>query len=412
MSLGQTRVALEIRRARKPLVALLGLIVLAVGSAAVIVGNLHLNLPWTDTYTARVAVDDAKGLVPNKQEVRIAGLDVGQVNNVELLRGRPVVTITMKRRYAPLYRDARLRVRPKTPLDDLYVDVEDRGHPSAGKLTGGEILSAERTRTPVDIGVVLNTFRVDTRLRVSQSIDTLGHALPDHGAQLRAALVQISPFLRAAQRLTYESATRRLQTRRLVHNFRLMTEELGRRDLQLTQLVQGGAATFTQLAAVDAPLSGVLTGFPPTLRQLESTFTTVRATADQLDPAFDALQPSARQLPAGLNALRAFSVEARPALAALRRPLPPLTALLRTLQPTARGLNDAFTRLSPQAPRLDRITGAVVPCELAVQKFFQNTISLGKFYDQRALIPRGQSVNGDDPNQSPSPSCAVGGPRK
>lgn len=414
------RVRLEIRRARRPFFVLVGLIVLALGAAAYIVGNLRSSLPWQSPYRVRVAVDNAKGIVPGKQEVRISGVAVGRIQQVDLRDGRPVLTISMERRYAPLYRDARLRLRPKTPLDDLYLDIDQRGHLRAGKLADSQLLEAQRTRTPVDIGEVLDALDADTRTRVGEAIDELGRALPDHGDQLRAALVELSPFLRAAQRLSRELAVRRGHTRRLVHNLRVMTGELARRQGQLSQLVRGGAASFTELGRADVPLAQTLSELPPTLRQLESTFATVRATAGQLDPALDALLPTATALPAGLDALRSFSVDARPALATLRRALPRLTPFVHALRPTAIDLAQAFGQLRPQAPRLDRITAAVVPCELAVAKFFENTISVTKFYDSQTAFPRGQAVLGlsslggqlRDAVQEGGRSCAPGGPRR
>jgi virulence factor Mce-like protein len=412
MRIGSGRLALEIRRSRGGLAALVALFAITVGAIVVIANGLRLNMPWDSTYTARVAVDDAKGVVPGKQQVRISGFPVGKISGAELIGGRPVLTITLQGSYAPLYRDARLRLRPKTPLDDLYLNIEARGHPTAGRLTADQILPAERTQVPVDIGRILNAFQADTRVRMKQAIDELGRGLGDRGQQFRATLVGLAPFLDAARRLSAEMAVRREQTRRLVRNFRLMTEELGSRDAQLRQLIGGGAQTFTELARASSPLSQTIAEFPPTLSQLLPAFSALRATADQLDPAFEKLQGSARALPAGLAALRDFSVEATPALAALRRPLPDLTRLMGALHPTASGLNRDFSLLTPQAPRLDRITAMVVPCELAIQKFFTNTLSLMKFSDARGLIVRGQTVNGLDLNQRAGRSCAPGGPRK
>jgi phospholipid/cholesterol/gamma-HCH transport system substrate-binding protein len=412
MRMNRGRMAIEIRRGRGGFIALLLLIATTIAAVFVIGSGLRLNLPGAATYTARVAVDDAKGVVSAKQQVRISGLPVGKITKIELVNGRPVMTITMKGKYGPLYRDARLRLRPKTPLQDLYLNVESRGHKSAGRVDEGDILQADRTQAPVDIGRVLDAFDADTRTRMEQAVDALGRGLPDHGDEFRATLVKLAPFLQSAQRLAAVTAVRRGHTRRLIHNLSLMMEELGRRDRQLRQLARGGGAALGELGASEAALNRLLVELPPTLRQLVPTFRVLRSTADQLDPALDALVPSARAMPAGLTALRNFSVEALPSLRALRRPLPSLTTLLQALRPTSVGLDQAFAKLRPNAPRLDRITAAIVPCEFAVQKFFSNTISLTKFSDARGGIFRGQTVNGSDLNQKASPSCASGGPRK
>lgn len=406
------RFALEIRRARGGLAALIGLVVLTIGAMAVIANGLRLNLPWSKTYTARVAVADAKGVVAGKQQVRISGLPVGKIDKVSLVDGHPILTITLKGKYAPLYRDAKLRLRPKTPLDDLYLNVESRGHKSAGRLDSGNVLAAQQTTAPVDIGRVLDTFNVDTRQRMEQAIDELGKGLPDRGDDLRRAIAQLAPFLLDARRLTQVTAERRGATRHLVHNLRVMLDELGTRDKQLTALVRGGSRALGSLGAQDASLESTLNELPPTLEQLQPAFDTLRATTDELDPAFDKLRGSAKALPSGLAALRSFSDSATPALRAIRTPLAHLRTLVAQLRPTAAGLDGAFTKLEPTAPRLDRVTAAIVPCELAVQKFFNNTLSLMKFSDARGLIPRGQTVDGMTGNQRAGKSCAAGGPRK
>lgn len=416
--LTRDRVKLEIRRARNPFVVLVGMVVIAVLALSYLVGNLRSSLPWEHPYTVRFAVDDAKGVIAGKQEVRISGVPVGSITKVDLVGGHPVIEATIDEQYAPIYRDARVRLRPRTPLNDLFLDIERRGHSSAGKLDDGQTLPAQRTRTPVDIGRVANVFDADTRPRVKQAIEELGAGLGDHGRQLRAALVELAPFVRSAQRLTRGLAVRRGHTRRLVHNLRVMTQELGHREGELSKLVSGGAASLTELGRQDAPLGATISQLPPTLSRLQSSFAALRATSDELDPALDALGPSAEELPSGLAALRRLTLDARPAVTSLRRPVKRLAPFVRDLNPTAVDLDRAFARLVPQAPRLDRMTAKVVPCELAVQRFFHNTLSVTKFHTGRAAFPRGQLVAGlsilggqlNDPAQKASPSCAPGGP--
>lgn len=412
--LDRDRVRLELRRAGKPFLALLVLVALSIACASIILGNIGIRMPWSSTYTAQVRVDDAKGVVPKKHTVRLSGIEIGRITKVELIEGQATLEIKIDAKWAPLYKDAKLRLRPETPLQDMYLDIHHRGTPRAGELGEDDRLAAERTRVPVDVGRILNVFNADTRVRVEQAIDELGAGLPDHGDDLRAALVELAPFLEAAKRLTHETAVRRRRTRRLIHNFRLMAEELSQRDVELARLVRGGAASLTELGNNDAPLRQVITDLPPTMHQVQTTFPIVRATVDELDPAFDELQPVARALPSGMRTLREFSVAAEPSLAALRRPLPRLRALVRELEPTAAHLSTAFTRLRPIAPRLDRITRLIPACEPALAKFFHNTISLGKFYDTNdAVIIRGQTVAAggeqQQPNQRRADSCAPHG---
>ncbi len=418
--LDRERLKLELRRASRPALWLALLVVGALVSTGIILKNIGVALPFSDTYQARIEVDDAAGVVAKKQSVRLAGIDVGRISDVSLEGGKAIVQITMDPDRAPLYKDARLRLRPETPLNDIYLDIEARGTRAAGKLGEDEVLPAERTRVAVDVGRVLDVFDAGTRVRLEQTIDEYGRGLGPHGDDFRQALVELTPFLRAARRLTQETAVRRTQTARMVHNFRLLTQELGSRDRALRRLVSAGASSLGELGRSEGAVQRLVAELPPTMRQLSSTFTTVRQTTDELDPALDELQPVARALPSGMRALGRFSEKAQPSFAALRKPLPQLQRLLAALRPTARGLRTSFDALTPVPKRLDTVTRLVQPCERPIAKFFQNTISLGKFSDDNTVILRGQTVVGtasagggvNDPNQTATPSCAPGGPRK
>ena len=231
---------------------------------------------------------------------------------------------------------------------------------------------------------------------------------------------ELAPFLEAAKRLTHESAIRRRQTARVIHNFRAMTEELAQREVDVRLLVQGGAGALGELGASQAAVQETLEELPPTLARLQTSFATLRGATDELDPAFDALLPVARELPAGLEGLRKLGISARPSLHALREPLPRLRSLVRELRPTSRRLREAFTQLQPVPKRVDTFTELIPPCFRALGKFFHNTNSLGKFADKNSVILRGQAVLGlnslggvaNDPNQTAARSCAPGGPSR
>jgi phospholipid/cholesterol/gamma-HCH transport system substrate-binding protein len=412
------RLGLEIRRASRPFALWLAMVTVGIGATGFVLSHLNVSWPWQHPYEVRVAVADAHGVVPRSNDVRIAGVPVGNITKVALEHGQAVLTAQIARKYAPLYRDAQLRLRPSTPLQDMYLDVVDRGTPGAGELPERALLDATRTQTAVDLGQVIDVFDADVRPQVSTAIQALGRGLADHGADLRQALVELAPFLDAARRLAHTIAVRDRQTRRLVHNFGLMSEALATRDREVNRLVRGGAATFDRLARVNHGLGALIAQLPATLRVMPRAYATLRSAAAQLDPTAGALLPVTKALPIGLGALERLSPDARAGLAALDRPLPRLTGLMRAAAPVARSLGDSFAQLRPQAPRYDHITAAIVPCELAVQKFFAWTLSIAKFSDVHGLFPRGQAVTGAhsagiaDPGLTAGRSCAGGGPRK
>jgi hypothetical protein len=88
------------------------------------------------------------------QAVTIAGVQVGQVGGVRLENGRAMVTMNIFRRYAPLYRDATVLLRPRTPLKDMYLAL-DPGTKRAAAIPDGGMLSAAATSPTVDLDQIL-----------------------------------------------------------------------------------------------------------------------------------------------------------------------------------------------------------------------------------------------------------------
>lgn len=410
------RLALEARRARGPLLVCLAAVAAAAAAAAVILSNINFRAPWEEPQRLRVALDSANGIVTGKQEVRRAGVVIGTIDDVQVEDGRAVATITYDGDQGELYRDARLRLRPQTPLDDMYLDVESAGDPGAGRIEKDAVLSAERTRVPVDVADVLNAFDEGTRDRMEKAIDELGAGLPDGGVQLRASFASIAPFLGAAERLTREFAIRSEATRRMMHNFRRMTDELARRDSALAGLVARGDATFGALADARDPLEELIAAVPATMAAMQTSFDRLDTTLDVLDPALSDLRPAARAMPRGLRALRRLAGDAAPAFRELRSPVKSLSRLAAQLRPTSQALQRAFERLLPQAPRYDRITRRVSGCELAVDKFFQWTPSVLKYADVNGAYPRGNNATSSssvapgapDVALRPHPGCTTG----
>ncbi|HET9073642.1 MAG TPA: MlaD family protein [Solirubrobacteraceae bacterium] len=410
------RLLLEMKRSWGAMLALVALIVVALGCVAVILANIGISLPWQSTYSRQVAVDTAKGVVTG-DSVRLAGVDVGRISAVRLTPSGPVLDITMDPAYGPLYNNATLNLRPETPLDDMYLDIVSRGTPSAGALAADRVLPAQRTQTPVDISSVLDVFNADTRSRVREAIDTLGASLGSQGRAFDAALVQLAPFLSAARQLTLATAQRAQVTRTLIHNFGLITRALAQRDTQLRQLVASGAATLSELGANAGAVQGLVNALPDTMAQLQSAFATVRATEDHLDPAFTALEPVAATLPSALDALTRFSGAATPALRRLDHPLPVLNDLMHALSPAATHLDASLHALVRAPGQLSDLTRLVIPCEPALADFFQNTLSVGKYSTSLATIIRGEAVtgvssyNGTVNDQVQPASCAPGNPK-
>jgi virulence factor Mce-like protein len=386
------RLRLELRRSRGPFALLIGLIVAAGVAAALIAHNLTFVRPWDSYSEVKVAFQDVKGIFPGGHQVRISGVKVGVVSKAQVIDGRPVLTLKIQKKWGHVYRDAKIRIRPVTPLEDLYVDVVDRGHPRARVASGSYIIPAGQTITPVDISRVLDTFNADTRARMTILLSELGRGLSDRGAQLRAAFAELAPFLKVAQQTTQALHERQSHVKRLVSNFGLLSAALAHRDTQIRLFVDAGDATLGQLAAHDRPLDATFASLARLVPVMRSSFASVQQLSDHLDPALVSLRPVADNLAPGLSALERVGTQARPAFRRLQPAIQELRPMARILSPTSSSLQRSFERLGPQAPQYDHLTQVLEPCMGTLNDFFQNTLSVFKFYDGNGAFPRADEI--------------------
>lgn len=392
-----SRMQLEIRRSMRSFLLLLWLVLCGLIASWVIFKNQTFERPWTNYVEVRAEFDDVKGVQAGRHHVRIAGVKVGVVKEIELDGTSPVLTLSIEEKYAPIYRDARMRIRPQTPLNDMYVVIEERGDPEAGELGPDEVIATEQTVEPVDISRVLNTFDDDARRRLATLMEELDEGLDeDSGRQLQLAFAELAPFLQAANRASGVLERRRRWMARFVHDFGNLTGSLARRDAELELLIRTGNATLGELAANDSALAATISELPATLTSLEDSFTRVRAAEDSLDPAFRALLPVANELESGLGSLQEFGELSEPAFRELRPAVNQLTPLLGELEPVSDSLKGSFARLRPRTGDVDRVTRDAEACLFPLQKFLHWSLSTWKLGDANAAYTRSNSTIGVD----------------
>ena len=383
---GIDRLKLEAKRASGPFFLFLVVLVGGLYSTVHIVRNLAGDKPWVSYEPYKVAFSDAKGVVPTRAELRLAGVKAGSVKDSELINGQSVLTLNVEKKYAPLYKDARVRIRPITPLEDMYVDILSRGTPEAGELGDG-ILPVERTVSPVQIGNVLDTFDRPTRENLSSLLNQLGRGLDDGGKDLEWAFQEMGPFFQNAAEVLDVLADRRENFRRFITDFGSIAEELGEKDRQLAGFVKDGERVLGELAAKDAPFAATIAQLPGTLQTMQRSFANLRATEEILDPALQSLRPVAEKLPSGLKSLDEFATDASPALRALRTPVRELRPLTRALRPTSQSLVGVFDQLNTQAPQLDKGAEMAIPCLEVAGQFLSRAMSATKLGD--VAVPSG-----------------------
>ena len=379
---------LELKRAIRPLV------MLAIGFAATAAAGYYIltniNGGVGSTHTMKFDVADTTGVVPGRAEVRVYGISGGEVTGITLEHGQAVMTATVADKFGPIYKNARAEVRPNTALQDMYLDIVDRGTPSAGKADSGYIVPLSQTQSPVNLASVLNTFQPDVRTQLYNMMDQFGNGLADRGADLRRAFTLLAPFLQIAGNVTHQLATRAVLTRQLVHNAATLSTVLSSRSTQLRTLVTDGTKTLNALSTqAGGPLRTTVSLMPRFLSTAHAILDTITALNPGLDQTISSLGPVADQLPAGLRNLQALADSADPAVKKLQQPVVKLVPLAKQLQPFAANLAGAVNQIAPQVKDVNTVTSDASKCTEQINEFWNWDASMSKWHDNLGEMVRG-----------------------
>ena len=211
--------------------------------------------------------------------------------------GRAVVTMKIRRKYTPIYKDATALLRPKTGLNDMIIEL-DPGHEErrARRRRAGRSRSARRCRTSTST----RSSRRSTPTRAT-TCSCWSAARPRASAgratACRPTLQRFEPTGRDLARINGALAERQRNIRRSIHNFRLLAEALGDKDDELAALVDSSNARLPAFADQDARLREALQAAAGHAAD-DRTRRWPRPTgsADVLGPTLGALRPGARAL--------------------------------------------------------------------------------------------------------------------
>lgn len=273
----------------------------------------------------------AQAIMPGQgQMITIAGVPVGKVSTVRLEDGKAIVGMNIEPEYADMiHTDAEALMRPKTNLNDMLIDIE----PGVGPETveDGFVLPVANTAPHVNPENFLQTFDGDTQdyLRLLLSGGAQGLA-GDGGEELGGIFRRFYPFVRDVAKLNREVAKRRRALARVVHNFGLLTQELGRNEQLVRRWVRESSEALEPFAEEADSLRAALRELPSTLEQAETTLAATTELTTDLGPALTELIPQAEALGPALDATAELFEETTPVLRDQVRPF------TRQVMPTLR----------------------------------------------------------------------------
>ncbi len=289
----------------------------------------------TGDFTTAQAVTPGQG-----QAVDIAGIQVGKVTSVDLEDGHAVVGMDIEPKYMELiHHNASLLLRPKTNLNDMVVEVD----PGSGKghIEDGHNFPLSQTEPNVNLDAFLGTLDADTRQYIQLLVAGGAQGIGGRGHQLGNALRRLQPFSHYVADLNKAVATRRVALAHVIHNFGLLTTELGRHDAAIERWVTSSKGALGNFANQQQSVQEILTEFPSTLTAAESAFASANRFSKTARPALLGLIPQAQALKPALKANeRLFEQTVEP----IRTQIRPFTREVRPVLTHAKQGSAAFSK--------------------------------------------------------------------
>ena len=326
--------------------------------------------PFSNPYELTAAFRDV-GTLKARAPVRIAGVEVGQVTEIEPVadEGAAEVTMELDDDALPLHRDATLKVRPRILLEgNAFVELSP-GSPSATELDDGTTVPVSQTSTAVTLPDILNLLDSDTRTDLRSLLYEFGtKGLVEGGGA--AAINRTIPLFEPAYRLTA-----------MTNEALLGTDP--RRDIP--RLLRGQARAFGALADDPDALEELVTDLNVTAGSLARQDVALAASVPALRDTLRVGQPALGAVNDALPTLRTFAIEALPGV---RSTLPTLEAGIPWIR-QARGLvsQDELRGLSADlrqaVPDLVRLNTRLIP--------FLDQLRAASSCTNRVLVPFAES---------------------
>ena len=159
---------------------------------------------------------------------------------------------------------------------------------------------------------------------------------------------------RDISRISGALATRRQNIANSIHNFQLVSTELGNRDQDVVNFVDSSNAVLASFAKEQASIRSAVQQLPGTLKETKGALKSANSLALQSGPALKKLIPGAQATGPALRALRPFFQETagpiqnqiRPFTQQIASPVQHVAQIGQGLGVATPGLKTGFTRLN------------------------------------------------------------------
>jgi phospholipid/cholesterol/gamma-HCH transport system substrate-binding protein len=338
---------------------------------------------------------DASQLIA-QTDVRMYGVDVGRVTQVNTEGELTRAEIEIDPDHAPIPSDTHTLLRRKTLLGEPFIDLipgtpEDQG---GTMLAENAELPLGQTEPAVDLDEALRAFDEPTRRNMKVVLRELAAGVKDQGSALNAALGNLRPATAAGADVFELLASQENAVRSLVRDSGTTLEALSERRGALHGLIDAGNRVLQTTAERDRELTETVRLLPPTLEELRPTLELAREVGVKADPLLRELDPASRELGPTLAELRVLAPELEglmgdlgPLLDAAPTGIPAFTATVEAARPLVRqlrpALQDAVPALNWLSPYKRELAAWLTKLGLATQ----SSAGAGGRHILRVMIP-------------------------
>ena len=283
--------------------AAVGAVTLVILALAVLTAFYSDSLPIIGggtTYTAYFT--ESAGLVDGN-EVRVAGVKVGKVTNVELVKNQIRVDFEVKDTWIGNQTTASIQI--KTLLGEKYLALDPEGD---GAQDPNQAIQKNRTLSPFDITDAVNQLantvdNINTD-QLAQSFQVIADTLKNTPAPFKSALTGL-------ESLSTTISSRDAQLSQLLSNTSQVSGTLASRDAEFQQLLSDGNLLLGELQTRRDAVSGLLSGTQQLAAQLSGLVTDNQAkltpALNDLNQVTNLLAANQANLEKGLSELAPFA---------------------------------------------------------------------------------------------------------
>jgi len=381
-------------------------VVLGVGLAAgsYMFGHYEVKAPWQGAFSFSADFAKAPAVQTKaRQEVRIAGVPVGRITSAEPTSKGVRVGFRIDEDQK-VYRDARMVIRSKTPLNILYVSLNP-GTPGAGRLPEGGTIPITQTDQFTQAAEILDNLDARAQSAITDLVTESDIALTSAPVQLPKGLRQLDTTVQDLKPVVDALAQRRTHLSHLVTSLSEISTAVGSDDRRLASLMASLETTLAAVASRDKELDASLEQLPGVTSTLRTALSQASGLTTELNPVLDSATRASARLPGLVERLTGTVRTARSVLSTARPVIARAGPVIADLRPLTSNLRQSLVALRPVSANLPQATARLTPWLTNLGGFVYNTASSFSLGDAnggmgranlvvKALEPTGAPIGG------------------